>query len=204
MKKNQVKRRESRKMEELKFGKSLISAQSPCFVIAEISHNHQGSLETALKMIDAAAACGVQAVKFQKRNNRALYTKAFYNRPYDNENSYGATYGEHREFLEFGLTEYKQLKAHAEDRQMEFMSTAFDFASVDFLEEIGVSSYKIASGDVTNPHCWNTSPACANRCSSPLERARWMKSAKPAEGSPDSGNQVAEAASCNYVGKIVV
>lgn len=138
-------------MEELKFGKSLISTQSPCYVIAEIGHNHQGSLETALKMIDAAAACGVQAVKFQKRNNRALYTKAFYDRPYDNENSYGATYGEHREFLEFGLKEYRQLKAHAEERQMEFMSTAFDFASVDFLEKIGVSSYKIASGDVTNP-----------------------------------------------------
>jgi sialic acid synthase len=139
------------KMGELKFGRSLISNQSPCYIIAEIGHNHQGSLETALKMIDAAAACGVQAVKFQKRNNRALYTKAFYNRPYDNENSYGATYGEHREFLEFGLAEYRQLKTHVEERQMEFMATAFDFESVDFLEEIGISSYKIASGDVTNP-----------------------------------------------------
>ncbi len=57
------------------------------YVIAEIGNNHQGDIETALKMIKVAASCGVQAVKFQKRHNRSLYTKAFYNKPYDNENS---------------------------------------------------------------------------------------------------------------------
>jgi N-acetylneuraminate synthase/sialic acid synthase len=135
---------------EIKIGKYIIFENSPCFVIAEIGHNHQGNVETAIKMVKVAASMGVQAVKFQKRDNRTLYTKAFYNKPYDNENSYGAIYGEHREFLEFGLNEYKELKKCAEENNVEFMATAFDFKSVDFLEDLGISSYKVASADVTN------------------------------------------------------
>ncbi len=137
-------------MKTITFGRSKISSKGPCYVIAEIGHNHQGNLETAMKMIQVAASCGVQAVKFQKRDNKTLYTKAFYNKPYDNENSYGATYGEHREYLEFGMDEYKELKKCAEENSVEFMATAFDFNSVDFLEELGVTSYKVASGDLTN------------------------------------------------------
>lgn len=134
----------------IRFGKSIISTEGPCYVIAEIGHNHQGNLETALRMIKVAASCGVQAVKFQKRDNKTLYTKSFYNRPYDNENSYGSTYGEHREFLEFGFDEYVQLKKCAEDNGVEFSATAFDDKSVEFLEKLGVTSYKTASGDITN------------------------------------------------------
>lgn len=137
-------------MKTIKFGKSIVSEKGPCYVIAEIGHNHQGNLETALKMIKVAAACGVQAVKFQKRDNRSLFTKAFYSRPYDNENSFGATYGEHRECLEFGHDEYIEIKRCAEENGIEFICTAFDFKSVDFLEDLGITSYKIASGDVTN------------------------------------------------------
>ncbi len=92
-------------MKTISFGKSKISTEGPCYVIAEIGHNHQGKLENALKMIKVASTAGVQAVKFQKRDNKSLFTKAMYDKPYDNENSYGDTYGEHREFLEFGLDE---------------------------------------------------------------------------------------------------
>ena len=137
-------------MKTIQFSRSVISEKGPCYVIAEIGHNHQGNLETAIKMIQVAAACGVQAVKFQKRDNKTLYTKAFYDKPYDNENSYGATYGEHREYLEFGMEEYVRLRKCAEENGVEFMATAFDFKSVDFLEDLGISSYKIASADVTN------------------------------------------------------
>lgn len=137
-------------MKTLSFGKSKIMGNGPCYVIAEIGHNHQGSLETALKMIKIAAGYGVQAVKFQKRDNKSLFTKTFYNKPYDNENSYGDTYGQHREFLEFGMEQYRELKKCAEENNVEFMSTAFDFRSVDFLEELGIASYKVASADVTN------------------------------------------------------
>ena len=96
------------------FGRSAISAKGSCYVIAEIGHNHQGNLDTTQQMIKAAAGCGVQAVKFQKRDNKSLYTKAFYDKPYDNVNSYGATYSEYREFLEFGMQEYMELKKCAE------------------------------------------------------------------------------------------
>lgn len=137
-------------MKTITFGKSKITQKGPPFVIAEIGHNHQGDLETAQKMIKVAADCGVQAVKFQKRDNKTLFTKALYNKPYDNENSYGATYGEHREYLEFGWDEYVELKKSAEENGIEFLCTAFDFKSVDFLEKLGVEAYKVASGDVTN------------------------------------------------------
>jgi len=132
------------------FGRSKVSEKGPCYVIAEIGHNHQGDLETGLEMIKKAASCGVQAVKFQKRNNRALFTKEYYNRLYDNENSYGTTYGEHREYLEFGMDEYIELKKCAEENGVEFMVTPFDFDSVDFLEELKITSYKTASADITN------------------------------------------------------
>ena len=137
-------------MKTFNFGKSAVSNKGPVYIIAEIGHNHQGNIETALKMIQVAAACGVQAVKFQKRDNKSLYTKVLYNKPYDNENSYGATYGEHREYLEFEWDEYVKLKKCAEENNVEFMSTSFDFNSVDLLAKLGVTSYKIASGDITN------------------------------------------------------
>ncbi len=120
------------------------------FFIAEIGHNHQGSVETAKKMIKAAKDSGASAVKLQKRNNKKLYTKALYNQIYDNKNSYGETYGEHREFLELGKEEYLELKKYSDSLGIIFFATPFDFDSVDFLEEIGVSAYKIASADLIN------------------------------------------------------
>lgn len=121
-----------------------------CYVIAEIGHNHQGSVEQAKRMFTAAAECGVNAVKLQKRDNRTLFTRDYFNRPYDNESSFGATYGEHREALEFGRDEYLELQAHARQLGVAFFATAFDFASADFLAALDVPAYKIASGDLLN------------------------------------------------------
>ncbi len=101
-------------------------------------------------MVRVAVRCGTDAVKFQKRSNRSLYTKKMYDMPYDNENSYGRTYGEHREKLEFGWDEYVRLKTCAEENGIEFMCTPFDGESVDFLDKLGVTSFKFASGVVTD------------------------------------------------------
>ena len=127
-----------------------ITDDAPCYVIAEIGHNHQGDVEQAKRLIDAAKECGVNAVKLQKRSNRALYTREFYEQPYDNELSFGRTYGEHREALELGVDEYRELLAHARAAGMTMFATAFDFESADELAELGVPAFKFASGDLKN------------------------------------------------------
>ncbi len=123
---------------------------SDCYVIAEIGHNHQGKLKTCMEMFKVAKDCGANAVKLQKRDNRSLYTKAGYDKSYDNENSYGATYGEHREALEFGESEYKELKVYSTEIGITMFATAFDFPSVDFLAKLEIPAFKVASGDLKN------------------------------------------------------
>ena len=132
----------------IRIGRHDIGDQTPCYVIAEIGHNHQGSVQKARELFREAKLAGAHAVKLQKRDNRGLYTRAAYNKPYDNENSFGATYGEHREFLEFGLDEYRELQQYARELDIDFFATAFDIASADFLAGLDVPAYKIASGDL--------------------------------------------------------
>jgi N-acetylneuraminate synthase/sialic acid synthase len=132
----------------LKIGTHEIGDHTECYVIAEIGHNHQGSLDKARELFREAKLAGAHAVKLQKRDNRGLYTQAAYDRPYDNENSFGSTYGEHREFLEFGSHEYKELQAYAKELGIDFFATAFDMASADFLQALDMPAYKIASGDL--------------------------------------------------------
>jgi N-acetylneuraminate synthase/sialic acid synthase len=123
---------------------------SDCFVIAEVGHNHGGNVEVCRQLFQAAKNAGVSAVKLQKRDNRALYTRQFYDSTYNSENAFGPTYGAHREALEFGESEYRDLKQFAESLDLVFFATAFDFPSVEFLERIDVPCYKVASGDLTH------------------------------------------------------
>jgi sialic acid synthase len=121
-----------------------------CYVIAEVGHNHQGDLQQAKDLIDAAKDCGADAVKLQKRANRSLYTREFYEQPYDNEFSFGHTYGEHREALELSPDDYRELQAHAREVGITFFATAFDVESADFLAELDMPAFKFASGDIRN------------------------------------------------------
>jgi N-acetylneuraminate synthase/sialic acid synthase len=127
-----------------------ISDDSPCYVVAEIGHNHQGDLKKCKDLFRLAQETGAHAVKLQKRDNRSLYTREMYDKPYDNENSFGATYGEHREALEFGHSEYVELQRYAREIGITFFATAFDLPSADFLAELDLPAYKIASGDLKN------------------------------------------------------
>jgi N-acetylneuraminate synthase/sialic acid synthase len=127
-----------------------IADDTDCYVIAEIGHNHQGDLEKAQQLFHRARECGVHAVKLQKRDNRSLYTAEMFARPYDNENSFGRTYGEHREFLEFGRDEYVELQHTARRLGLTFFATAFDRPSADFLAGLDTPAYKLASGDLRN------------------------------------------------------
>jgi N-acetylneuraminate synthase/sialic acid synthase len=127
-----------------------ITDAGECYVIAEIGHNHQGDVEKAKQLIHAAKECGADAVKLQKRSNRTLYTRAYYEQPYDNEFSFGTTYGAHREALELSADNYCELQAYAREQGIAFFATAWDFESVDLLAELDVPAFKIASGDLLN------------------------------------------------------
>ena len=135
---------------ELAIGPDRVHDESDCYVIAEVGSNHQGGLGKAKELFSRAKECGVNAVKLQKRDNRSLFTSVMYDTPYINENSFGDTYGQHREALEFGRDEYLELKRYAEDLGITMFATPFDFASVDFLADLDMPAYKTASADVTN------------------------------------------------------
>ncbi len=138
-------------MRELFIGDRRIADNTECWTIAELGHNHGGNYETCALMIEAAHQAGASAVKLQKRDNKALYTDEAYSRPYESENSYGDTYGAHREALEFGEEDYRFLKTISSDVAMPLFATPFDRASVDFLAKaLNPPCFKIASSDIVN------------------------------------------------------
>jgi sialic acid synthase len=139
-----------RRVPQLTVNGRRIADDEPAYVIAEIGHNHQGEVEKARALIHAAKECGVDAVKFQKRDNRRLFTRAFYESPYDNENSFGATYGEHREALELDKSDWFELSSYSREEGVAFIAAAFDEPSADLLAELDVDAFKFASGDLLN------------------------------------------------------
>jgi len=137
-------------MRTLTIGQRVISDRDPCFVIAEVGHNHGGSVSTACDMVRVAAACGADAVKFQCRTNETLYSDALLNAAYENENSYGKTYGEHRKALELSDAGLATCAFTAEQSKVLCFSTAFDEASADRIVKLGMPAIKIASGGLTD------------------------------------------------------
>ncbi len=137
-------------MRELVLGGTRVAEDTRCYVIAEVGNNHQGSLDRAMELIVAAKECGVDAVKLQKRDNRTLFTSALYDQPYENENSFGPTYGAHREALEFDRDEWLELMRFASGLDLPLFATAFDEPSADFLAELDTPAFKVASADIVN------------------------------------------------------
>ena len=122
----------------------------PAFIIAEIGQNHNGDMAIARQLIELAARCGVDAVKFQKRDIDSELTKEAFDRPYVNKNSFGPTYGEHRQFLELDEDQHRELEAYANAHDLLYFCTPCDIPSVDMMERIGCPFYKVASRDLTN------------------------------------------------------
>jgi sialic acid synthase SpsE len=127
-----------------------IGDDQPCFVIAELGQNHNGDMALARESIENIAFHKADAVKLCKRHIKSEMTRAMYDMPYHGPQSFGETYGKHREALELSVAQYRELKAFSEDHGLIFFATACDMQSVDDLEEIGVSLYKVASRDLTN------------------------------------------------------
>lgn len=116
-------------------------------VIAEIGCNHKGDIEIAKKLIKTAAIyCEVDAVKFQKRCNKELLTPEQYNAPHPNPiNSYGKTYGEHREFLEFSLEQHRELKEYCEQMNIIYSTSVWDLTSAKEIAGLKPKFIKIPS-----------------------------------------------------------
>jgi N-acetylneuraminate synthase len=129
-------------------GKRQVGPGHPAYIIAEIGINHNGSLETAKKLIDAAAETGCDAVKFQKRTVDVVYTAAELAKPRDNP--FGATNGHLKRGLEFGLDEYREIDAYCRSKGLDWFASCWDEQSVDFIEQFNPVCYKIASASLTD------------------------------------------------------
>lgn len=127
-----------------------IGRDHPVFLVAEIGCNHQGDMQTAMRMIEEAAKAGADAVKFQKRNIRALFTEEGYSRPYTGTDSFGPSYGRHREALELSLDELAALKQYAESHGLVFFASVWDIPSLEDILSLGVELIKIPSADLVN------------------------------------------------------
>ena len=117
------------------------------FVIAEIGCNHKGDMDIAKELIMMAKVfCKADCVKFQKRNNKELLTEEQYNAPHPNPvNSYGKTYGEHREFLEFDIHQNRELKEYCESIDIIWSTSTWDLTSAKEVASLNPEFIKIPS-----------------------------------------------------------
>lgn len=113
------------------------------FIIGEIGINHNGDLEIAKKLIDDAAQCGADAVKFQKRTIDNVYTKEFL--ASERESPWGKTQRQQKEGLEFGSEEYREIDNYCKEKGIEWFASAWDLESQKFLQNYSLNFNKIAS-----------------------------------------------------------
>jgi sialic acid synthase SpsE len=120
------------------------------YFIAEIGQNHQGDINIAKKMVDSLKGLPISCIKTAKRDIDTCLSEEQKNMIYDNPNSFGRTYYEHRKALELSKENFVELKNYVEDAGFDFISSFTDKPSLDFLQEIGISGLKIASQRTTD------------------------------------------------------
>lgn len=131
------------KKQSVKIGDRFVGDGEPCYVVAEIGINHNGSLDTAKHLIDAAVECRCDAVKFQKRTIELVYTKEELARP--RESIFGRTNGDLKRGLEFGYKEYCEIDRYCKAKGITWFASCWDKKSVDFIKQFDPPCYKIAS-----------------------------------------------------------
>ena len=132
----------------VKIADKYVGDGKPCFIIAEIGINHNGSVAFAKKMIDIAVTTGCDAVKFQKRTIDVVYTKEELAK--ERNSVFGTTNGDLKRGLEFGYEEYKDIDAYCKERGILWFASCWDEGSVDFIDQFDVPCYKIASASLTD------------------------------------------------------
>ncbi|MBI2635384.1 MAG: N-acetylneuraminate synthase family protein [Parcubacteria group bacterium] len=133
----------------VKIGSKWIGEGHPCFIVAEIGINHNGSLEIAKQLVDAAAIAGVDAVKFQKRTPELCVPSG--QRSVMRETPWGyMTYMDYRYRIEFGKNEYDQIDSYCKSKGIVWFASCWDEDSVDFMAQFDPPCYKVPSAGLTD------------------------------------------------------
>jgi len=135
-------------MNPVKVGSKLVSEASPTYMIAEIGINHNGDLEIAKKLIDEAVKAGFDAVKFQKRTVKKVFTSEELARPRDSV--FGNTNGDLKYGLEFDQRDFTEIDKYCKENGIDWFASPWDIESLEFLQEFNVVAHKVASACLTD------------------------------------------------------
>jgi N-acetylneuraminate synthase len=134
---------------EMKIGNKTVGDSHPTYVIAEIGINHNGDLEIAKQMIDAAVHAGVDAVKFQKRTPEVCTPPEQQKQMRETPWGY-ITYLDYRYKVEFDLDDYREIDRYCNEKGIDWMVSVWDEPSVDFMEQFSTPAYKLPSASLTD------------------------------------------------------
>jgi N-acetylneuraminate synthase len=134
---------------EIKIGNKTVGDGHPAYIIAEIGINHNGDLNTAKQMIDAAVHAGVDAVKFQKRTPDIATPPEQQKQMRETPWGY-ITYLDYRYKVEFGEEDYREIDRYCRERGIAWLVSVWDQPSVDFMEQFDTPAYKIPSASLTD------------------------------------------------------
>ncbi len=138
-----------KEMKQVKIGERLVGEGCPTFIIAEIGVNHNGQIDIVKKLIDVAVQGGADAVKFQRRSLNQIYQEEILKNPNLGEQSFQYLLPILKEF-ELSEQDYREIVRICREKNIIFLCTPWDTLSVDFLEDLEVPAYKVASADLTN------------------------------------------------------
>jgi len=136
-------------MRRVRIGDKLVGDDTPAYIIAEAGVNHQCDMDMARRMIDEAAAAGADAIKFQTYRTETLTTRwapRYWEDPPTNETQF--TYFKNSD--DFGRDEYEELFEYSREKSIEWLTTPFDLEAVEWMADLGMAAYKIASADLTD------------------------------------------------------
>jgi len=139
-------------MEKLNLAGRLIGPDEPPYIIAEIGSNHNGDMQLAKQLIDAAKSCGADAVKFQSWSKSSLISKAEYTRrtQYADKKRHFGTLEEMVEKYQFTPEQHREIVSYCQEKEVAFLSSCFALEEVDLLDALNVPAFKIASMDVNH------------------------------------------------------
>jgi N,N'-diacetyllegionaminate synthase len=135
----------------IRIGDHSIGPNKPCFFIAEAGVNHNGNVETAHRLVEAAARCGADAIKFQTFKAERVVTQSAPKADYQRQTTdRSESQFDMLKKLELDAQAHRALLEHCRDIQLLFLSTPFDEESVDLLDQLGLPAFKTPSGEITN------------------------------------------------------